>query len=62
MATASGRGSVTSTPMMESAGRATPFLSFRWMQEMLRTASAEWHWRSRSLTASLFCQASVLRL
>eukprot|EP00972_Heterocapsa_arctica_P035045 5160146-Heterocapsa_arctica.AAC.1 len=40
MATASGKGSVTSTPVMVSAARVTPFFA-RWMKEMLRTASAE---------------------
>eukprot|EP00972_Heterocapsa_arctica_P078975 11645994-Heterocapsa_arctica.AAC.1 len=48
-ATASGKGSVTSTPVMLSPVRTAPFL-VRKMKEMLRIASAETDWRSHSLT------------
>eukprot|EP00972_Heterocapsa_arctica_P026005 3827698-Heterocapsa_arctica.AAC.2 len=60
-ATARGRGSVTSNPVMLSPVRlSTPFLGRR-RKEMLRIASAETDWRSHSLTAAWLCQAFLLR-
>eukprot|EP00972_Heterocapsa_arctica_P059517 8775512-Heterocapsa_arctica.AAC.1 len=48
-ATASGKGSVTSTHVMLSPVRTTPFL-VRYTKEILRIASAETDCRSHSLT------------